>query len=260
MAPELVSWSRIALGAAVLLLLPAARRGRIARSDRGRLVLLAFVWLALPLTLIPIAQQWVDSSVAGTLTGGQPLMVAALSAALLRRRPPARQLTGLLVGFGGVLAVAYAGTSDAHPSAPLGVALVLLAVTGYAVGTTIAVPLQQRYGSTAVTLRALGVAAVLVAPVAVATVVRGGLPHPDATAVGALLLLGVLSTGVGFVAYATLAGRAGATRASGAIYAVPLVALALGVAVAGDPLRPLAVLGALLIVAGAVLTSRADTG
>ena len=103
-------------------------------------------------------------------------------------------------------------------------------------------------------------ATVLATPLAAGTLVRDGLPDPDATAMAALVVLGALSTGAGFVAYATLAGRAGATRAASTIYAVPVVALVLGVTVAGDPLRPLAVVGAALVVVGALLTSRADRG
>ena len=62
-----------------------------------------------------------------------------------------------------------------------------------------------------------------------------------AGATGAIVVLGVIATGLAFVAYGGLIGRSGGTRASGVLYAIPVVALALGVTFPGRrrPVTPL---------------------
>ena len=87
MEPGVIAWLRIAFGFAALAAVPAARRARIDRADLPRIVVLAAVWLAIPMTLFPVAEQWVSSSVAGMLNGALPLFSAPISAFFLRRAP-----------------------------------------------------------------------------------------------------------------------------------------------------------------------------
>jgi drug/metabolite transporter (DMT)-like permease len=66
--PGLVTWLRVCLGAAILWLVPRARRP-LGRGDWPRLVALSVVWVGIPFTLFPVAQQWINSAVAGMLNG-----------------------------------------------------------------------------------------------------------------------------------------------------------------------------------------------
>ena len=61
--PFVVTWVRVVLGAAALSLFPKAR-APIDRSDWPTVILLALVWMALPMSLFSIAQQWIDSALA----------------------------------------------------------------------------------------------------------------------------------------------------------------------------------------------------
>lgn len=259
--PGAVTALRILFGLGVLALVPGARRTPVARGDWPRVALLGVLWLAVPLTLFPIAQQWIDSSVAGMVTGAQPLLTAGLAAFLLRRRPGPRQLGGLAVGFVGIVAITVASAtgSGAGPSSPAGVALVLVAVACYAVAANLAVPLQQRYGGLAVILRALLVALVLVAPFGLWSLAVAGRGTPSLASVAAVVVLGVSATGLGYVAFTTLVGRAGATRGASAVYGIPVLAIVLGLVVGHDPVRPLALAGSVLVLVGAYLTSRRET-
>jgi drug/metabolite transporter (DMT)-like permease len=63
---------------------------------------------------------------------------------------------------------------------------------------------------------------------------------------------------VAFVLLATAAGRLGATRASATAFVIPGVALVLGVAVRAETVAPLAMLGALVSLAGVAMLRRAD--
>ncbi len=122
-APAVISLSRLLLGAAALAIFPGTR-ARVERADWPRIALLGLVWMAVPLLLFPIAQQWVDSSIAGAINGSMPLFSAALAALLLRRAPGRRQALGLAVGFAGVLLVTLSGATGVSGS-PLGIGLLV---------------------------------------------------------------------------------------------------------------------------------------
>lgn len=252
-APSVVAFARLGLGAAALATFGRARRP-VDRVDLPRIALLGVVWMGAPLMLFPLAQQHVDSSVAGMINGAAPLSTAAVAAVWLRRLPGRWQLVGLVIGFLGVVAIGLPNVRGAD-AAPFGVALVLLAVTLYGFAFNLAVPLQQRYGAMPVLLRAQLVAAVVVAPFAVAGV-------PDSTwswtSALAMLALGVVGTGLAFPAMTTLVGRVGGPRGSVAIYLVPVIAIVLGVVVRGERVAPIALVGTALVIVGAWLTSRRE--
>ena len=252
--PPVVTTARVALGAVALAMVPAARRTRIERGDWPRVVLLSLTWMAIPLLLFPVAQRWIDSSLAGMINGAVPLTAALVAVLLLRALPGRVQLAGLLVGFAGVVCIAWPSIHDADTTA-LGVVLCLGAVFLYGIGANVAVPLQQRYGALPVLLRALLVALAVVTPIGLAA-----LPGSEWSggSGAAMLPLGLLGTGWAYVAFTTLTGRAGATRGAVAIYFTPVVAIGLGVIVRAEHVAALSLLGAALVTLGAGLTSRRE--
>ena len=253
MEPGVVAWLRIAFGFAALAVLPATHRTRIDRADLPRIALVGVVWLTIPMTLFPVAEQWVSSSVAGMLNGALPLFSAAISAFLLRRAPGRNQIAGIAVGFLGVVAISLPSMQGGSKTA-LGAGLVIVAMVSYGFAGNLMVPLQQRYGSIAVIWRAQAIGLVLTAPYALTGVGGSSLALKP---LGAVLLLGVLGTGVAFVAAGTLMGRVGATRGSVVAYCIPVVALALGVLLRDEHVEAIAVVGLGLVLVGASLTSRA---
>ncbi|MGH2815123.1 MAG: DMT family transporter, partial [Actinomycetota bacterium] len=148
--PGVIAVARVALGVAALALVPAARRP-IGREDRPRVAFLGVIWAGLPLLLFPVAQQWIDSSVAGMLNGAVPLAGAAWAVVLLRRPLPRVHAFGLLIGFVGVLAISWPQLQGSRATT-LGAGLVVLAVVLYGLAVNLAVPLQQRYGALPVLL------------------------------------------------------------------------------------------------------------
>jgi len=252
-SPPVISLARLLLGAAGLAVFPGTR-ARVERADWPRIGLLGLVWMAVPLLLFPIAQQWVDSSIAGAINGSMPLFSAALAALLLRRAPGRGQALGLAVGFAGVLLVTLSEATGASGS-PLGIGLLVLATVLYAVAFNLAIPLTQRYGSLPVLLRAQLVAIAVVLPFGL-----WGLPSSewDWQAAGAMVLLGVFGSGVAFVASTALGARAGPTRGAIPIYFLPVVAMALGVAVRHERVGPAAIAGVALVIVGAWLSSRRE--
>jgi drug/metabolite transporter (DMT)-like permease len=130
----------------------------------------------------------------------------------------------------------------------LGVVLILLACVSYGFAVNLARTLQQQYGALPVIWRGLGVATLLTAPLGVRETAAA---HWHATSVFSLIALGMLGTGVAFAVMATAAGRVGATRASGAAFLIPPVALLLGVLVRGEHVATLSIIGSAVCVLGA---------
>ena len=71
--------------------------------------------------------------------------------------------------------------------------------------------------------------------------------------------LGLLGTGLAYILMGGLAGSVGPTRASFITYLVPVVALVLGVVLRDEIVAPVAIVGSLLVIAGALLASRRET-
>ena len=251
--PGVIAVARVALGVAALALVPAARRP-IGREDRLRVAFLGVIWSGLPLILFPVAQQWIDSSVAGMLNGAVPLAGAAWAVVLLRRPLPRIQAIGLLVGFAGVLAISWPQLQGSRATM-LGASLVILAVLCYGLAVNLAVPLQQRHGALPVLLRAQLAALVLLLPFGLWGLRSSSFAWPP---VLAMLPLGILGTGLAFVLMTTLVGRVGGPRGAVATYFIPVVAIVLGVLVLDEQVAPSAVAGTALVVAGAWLTSRRE--
>ncbi|MEO6571321.1 MAG: DMT family transporter [Ilumatobacteraceae bacterium] len=254
-SPFLVTWLRLAFGLAVLVSLPATRRP-LPASLRPRLLGLGVVWMTIPLSLFPLAEQRVSSSVTGMLNGANPIFTAIVAAIMARSLPPGRQLGGLAIGLAGVVMIALPSWSDGGSSI-VGVVMVLSALACYGVALNIAGPLQRRIGSIPVISRTMAVAFVLTAPLGIAAFASSSFRWRSALAVA---VLGALGTGVAYVLMASNAGRFGSTRASSTTYLIPGVSIALGVVIRHEDVRPLAVAGSLVALSGAYLVnSRAAT-
>ncbi|MEE2769363.1 MAG: DMT family transporter [Actinomycetota bacterium] len=251
--PGLITWLRPVLGLAALACFPAARRP-VERSDHGRLLILGITWMAFPFTLFPLAQQWIDSSVTGMLNGAMPVATIAIGATAFGVVIQRRQTLGVLVGVAGILMIGLPASRGGNTSA-LGVLLVVVAVSSYGLAVNIAGPLQRKYGSLAVLSRVLAVAVVATAPFGIYGLTQSGW---SGSAVGANLAVGIGGTGLAYAAAATLTGRVGALRMSIVTYLIPVIACVLGVLLRDEVLVRWQIVGAVVLVAGAWLTSHTE--
>jgi drug/metabolite transporter (DMT)-like permease len=103
--------------------------------------------------------------------------------------------------------------------------------------------------------RMLGLATVWTAPFGIWSVPASTFELGPALSVA---FIGAVGTGIAFVIMATLVGSVGSTRASMATYLIPVVAMVLGVLVRDERVGVVAVVGVLLVVAGAYLASRPE--
>jgi drug/metabolite transporter (DMT)-like permease len=252
--PVTVVFARV--GLAALLLWPLAARRGVLRGLRGRLpqvLLVALLEITVPFLLISIGEQHITSSLTGLLIASLPLFVALLALRFdAAERVGGLRLLGLVVGIGGVaslLGVEIGGDG----SQLFGAAMVLLATCCYATSTLVIKRSFSDAPMLGVVAAATMVASLLLAPFAVAfTPARMPSPH----VILALLALGALCTAAALTLFFTLIVEAGPSRAAVITYLNPAVAVALGVAILGEPLTLAIVAGFLLIITGSWLSTR----
>ena len=249
--PGVVTFLRVFTGAIFISVLPGAWRP-VERCDLVKIGWLAVTWIAFPLTMFPIAQQWIDSSLAGMLNAAMPLSTVAISWLWFATPTSVARMVGVAVGVVGALLIGIPGatTSSSHA---VGVVLVSAAIFSYGFAINIAVPLQRKYGSMPVLSRALVLATLLVSPYAAV-----GLPSSTFAwgPMFACIALGAGGTGLALVLATKLAGRVGSVRASMTTYIIPVVAAVLGIAVRGESVTVLAIVGTVIVLLSAWLSTR----
>src|SRR2546421_6422563 len=251
--PAALAWARVAL-AAVLLLSLAWRAGTL-RSLRGQwrwLLAYAVAEVSIPFPMIAAGEEHVSSSLAAIVIASVPLIGALLALRFdpSERPTPVRAL-GLLIGFGGVIALVGLDVAG-HSGELLGTGAVLLGAVGYAIG-----PMVIKSGLASLDPRAtmggsLAIAAVLLAPTVALDPPRA---MPSAGAIAAVVVLGVVCTAAAFVIYTVLIAEAGPSRATVITDVNPVIAVALGVGLLGERPGARAVAGLLLILAGSWLST-----
>lgn len=253
-APSVVPLARVAFGAAALALVPAARR-RLPRHEMPRIVFLGLVWMAGPFLLFPLAVEATGSAVAGMINGSLPVVTVAVTALFVRRPPTAFRTMAVLVGFGGIALISFGSIRSDGGADARGIAMLIGAVLCYAVAVNVATPLQRRHGTLPVLLHVQLAAVLWTLPAGIDGLGDSTITVP---AVAALVVLGAVGTGFAFALYGTLLARTGPVRGMIGVFFTPIVATILGVVVRSEPLEVLAVVGMLVVIAGAVMTSRPD--
>jgi drug/metabolite transporter (DMT)-like permease len=247
MAPNGVTFSRIAIGFLTLSLFPSARRP-VARADWAGTAALGVLWFAFPLTMFPFAEQHVSSALTGMMNGATPLFVAVVATVLARHLPERGIMAGLLIGFSGAVLMAFPAMGGS--SSAFGIGLIVAAMVSYGVALNVARPLQQRNGAIPVLWRALGVAAILTAPLGLPAVVNG---HWSLRPALAMLALGAGGTAIAMVLTLVAAGRIGATKASSTAFLIPVMALILGVVIRHESVTMVSLIGAGICLFGAAV-------
>ena len=255
LAPLHIAWLRCALGAPALLLILALMRDRLPR-ERGlylHLLLIATLMNALPFALFAYGETEVSSLLAGIINALTPLMTLLFSISLLPDEPPtAEKLTGLGVGFLGVVVV-LAPWHGLGGGSLLGALACIGAATCYGLGF----PYMRRHLSgrpetgVAISAAQVSLGALLLTPF----LPLGSLPGevPGVEVWGSALALGTLGTGVAYIFNFNVVRAAGAQTASMVTYLVPVFAVIFGVSILGEPLSWHEPVGGALIIAGVAL-------
>jgi drug/metabolite transporter (DMT)-like permease len=253
MTPATVAWARVALGAAVMLVVLRARRVALPRrSDRSswrHLVVLAVTYNAVPFTLLAWGEQHISSALAAVLNASTPLFAALFTATLLGERLRSAQLAGLLLGFVGVAVAAGIGGDDFAGSSLWGELAVIALSACYGFSFTYA----QRHLATISPVVAAGgqllAATAILLPLAAITTAIDGIQLTP-TRVISIALLGAVGTGIAYLLNYRSIAELGSTKASVVTYLIPVVAVAVGVVFLDEAFEPGLVFGGALTIAG----------
>lgn len=248
--PSVVVLGRLVFGLAALAPLLAGRGGlRPLRGYLVQLVVLGAFNNAVPFWLLSFANTRLDSGLTAVIQAAAPIFTVLLAARLdPSQHVRGLRLAGTALGFVGValLVGVQRGGELAAALAVIGTALCYAISVLYAGRAVRGVPALQ------VSLGQLAAAAVMVAPFGLAQ-----LPDdvPPAKTVLAVVLLGVLGSGLAYLLYFALIASAGASRAILVTYLVPAFALVYGAVFLDEPVTWVALSGLALVLGGTALAT-----
>ncbi len=219
------------------------------RRIYGHLVVMALVNITIPFLLITWAEQSVESSLAAILTSPVPLFTIILSAIFLADEPMRLNgIAGLAIGFTGVVIITSRGLT-AEGQNLTGELALLGAAFSYAVGAVY----SRR------NVRGLAPMVPAVLQVTFAAIITGVLAlvleqpwtaRPDGQAIFSILWLGILGSGLAYLAVFRLLAQWGATRTTMVAYLIPVVGIVLGYLVLQEPIDASLIVGTALVIAG----------
>lgn len=248
---------RTLVGAAVLVAMLLLTRGRLPdlRANWRHLTVVAALNNSIPWALLAWAEQSIPSGLAAVINALTPLSTLTIAASVGVERLTGRRVTGLVVALGGVTLAVAADLSS--PDRLLAAAAVVGSTVLYGSASVYAKRhLSGRERPLSIAAGQVLFAALLSLP---AAALVGPTPAWAALApqvVASVVALGVLGTGLAFLAFYALMERVGPTNAIMTTYLVPVVGLAAGAVLLDERLGPLVLAGTAAIVAGVYLAQR----
>jgi drug/metabolite transporter (DMT)-like permease len=238
--------------AVLLLLLPVAlARGQLRPLLPRWRPLLAYtaVEVTVPWLLLSSAEQRLSSSLTGLLIAAVPMVGALLGWLSGGERLGLRRILGLVIGLVGVAALVGLDLGGGDTVALIEVAGVAV---GYAVGPFVLARWLSDLPGLGVVSASLVLTAVVYLP---AAVLQLPARWPPAKVVGSVVGLAVLCTAAAFLLFFALIEEVGPVRATVITYVNPAVAVALGVALLGEPFTVGIGVGFVLVLAGSILAT-----
>jgi drug/metabolite transporter (DMT)-like permease len=240
--------------AAVFLMAALLLRGRTRPllEHAGPLTFVGITSSALPFVLFAYATLHVTAGTAAVLNATAPLFGAVVAFIWLRDRLPPARVLGLVVGFAGVLVLAW-DKSGAHGNGTaLAVAAGLVASLSYGVAVNYT---KTRLHAVDPVVNAAGsqvASALLLLPLTI-----GYWPdaQPSMASWLAVIALGILSTGIAYIIYFRLIVRIGPAKAITVTYLVPVFGMVWGLVFLHEAITPGMVVACGVILMGTALAT-----
>ena len=210
----------------------------------------------IPFACYAFALLSITTGLSSLLNATVPMFGALVAWVWLRDRPTLSRTLGLVIGFAGVAMLAWDKASfkpDASGVAPgWAVLACLLACVCYA----LAASFTRRYLSELpplVTATGSQIGAALGLALPALWLWPAQMPGPNAWL--ALLAVGILCTGVAYVLYFRIIGKAGPARALSVTYLVPVFAVIYGLLFLGEAVTPWMLICAVVIIVGTAMST-----
>ena len=249
---------RYALAALTLLAVLRWREGaiRLPRGDVLQIALLGVVGFGCYQILWPVALQSIPAGDSALLIATTPVLTALLAVATGADTPNPIKLIGAFVSFVGVAVVIAAGQGLSLAFSLGGDLLTLVAALCWAIYTVFGAGILHRHTPLMATTWAIVAGTLFLAPVGI-----GQLASADLSLIGPPVILAVIYAGTlaaGFSNVIVFHGLKllGPTRVTALQSLVPALAVVLAAIFLGEAIRPVQVLGGIVILAGVGLLRR----
>ncbi len=254
--PLLIALLRFALAGAILWVVWRLRPGRerVTRRDLARLALIGFVSLTVYFSFENTGIARTSASEAAILIATIPIFVAVLGTFTQGERTKPRQWAGILLSFGGIVALVLAAGAAAGGSLT-GNLLVLAASLSAAVYALLARRLLVSRSALFVTAWQNLFGALFMAPLALVEAFVAGVRRPTGEAVGGVLFLTLVCSIVAYLLLNYAFRFLPANRVSVFINLTPIVAVASAYVLLGERLTFPQAVAAIVVVAGVWLTN-----
>ncbi len=196
---------------------------------------------------VAFAQQWVPSGLAALVIATTPLWIV-LFAGIWKHRPTSMEWFGLFVGLAGVVILNFEGDLKASP---LGAVALILAAMSWAFGSAWSqhVRLPQGIMAGAAEMITGGIVVLIVSVISGERVIS----VPTLRSFAALLYLAVFGSLIGFTAYIYLLRNVRPALATSYAYVNPVIAVLLGVVIAGEKFTGIGIIAMVVIIIGVLL-------
>ncbi len=262
LSPAQVVLGRLLTGAAALVVVSLVGRQRPPRElvVWAHLAVVSVLLCVIPFLLFAWAEQHVSSGLASIYNATTPLMTTLVALLALRKERPTRAtLSGLLVGFAGVVVVLgpWHGLGEGDG---LGQAACLLATSSYGVAFVYLRRFVSPRGLAAIPVATVQVGLGAMIMLILAPFTATAPVHLSWRVAVSVTALGVFGTGLAYVWNTTIVASWGATNASAVTYLTPVVGVALGILLLGETLTWNEPFGALIVIAGIAVSQGRLTG
>lgn len=250
---------RYCLAAVTLLVLLRWREGtiRLPRVDVLQIGLLGVIGFGCYQILWPVALQSIPAGDSALLIATTPVMTALLAVAVGADVANPVKIIGALVSFAGVALVIAAGQGVSLGSSLVGDLLTLVAALCWAIYTVFGARILRRHSPLVTTTWAIVAGTLFIAPLGIAQLATTDLPEVmGPSIVFAILYAGALAAGFANVIVFHGVKLLGPTRVTALQFLVPPLAVVMAAIFLGEPIRPVQVVGGVIILAGVALLRR----
>ncbi len=258
--PVMVVAGRIVIGALLLLAIAYYQGERLSTLKPYWLILLALALTGncIPFFVITWGQQYVDSSLAGILMAMMPLTTVVLAHFFVAdERITKNKVIGFLLGFAGVVIlmqpelIVSTQLDWLHLSAML---LILMGAISYAANSVIAHSLPK-ISLPLISAGVLLTASIVIIPLSASQGFEW-VAETSATAMWAVILLGIFPSGLATIIYFRVIRHAGPAFLSQINYLIPVWAVLLGVVFGGEKLTINALIALVVILVGIAIAQK----
>lgn len=260
LSPYQVAALRIVFSGLILLPVTIKYISKIPKNKIGIIFLSGVLGSLLPAFLFCIAEEGIDSALAGTLNSLTPIFVIITGTLFFGSKTSRNKVIGIILSFSGSMLLLFSNGKIPDNQHIIYISFVILATLFYGFNVNMVFKQLSSIGSLQIAAVALSLNAI---PALLVLIYTGyfNLPLADAGIIkstAAAAALGILGTALASIIFYVLVKNAGAVFASMVTYGIPVVAIFLGI-LRGEKIGLLQIGCLLLILAGVFVANIKST-